>query len=489
MIPTRASGLRLAALVAVAALLASACGPSNVKPTPVQAVATPTGPAGTPLGETVVRWFVGLGIGNDASQVSAEEAFVKAYDASQSKIYISLEIVPADVAYETLKAEIANGNAPDIVGPVGVRSRNGFSGDFLDLSSEISKSNFNMARFPSGLVDFFKDGTKGQLGIPYLIDPGFIFYNKDIFAAANLPNLPTKVGQQWNGQDWTWDTLEGIAAQLTVDNKGRKSTNAAFDTTNIARYGIDFQWADARTVASCFGPGTFLGADGLATIPATWQAAWTWYYDAMWKTHIAPTGKVIASALMGNGSTVASGNLAMAVSWPWAISTYAGAPNTDGSYSPKFGHWDIAVMPSNGGVTTSPMDATTFEITRSSAHPDAAFTAMTAIMADKTLQTVYGGMPAATADQQAWFNQFDQYLAKIFPGNTVTWSVLQNMENYPANPSPEADLPNFQKVISLTATFFGKMQSSGNLNLPNEMTSLQSSIQKAFEQASLTANP
>jgi len=209
----------------------------------------------------------------------------------------------------------------------------------------------------------------------------------------------------------------------------------------------------------------------------------------MWKTHIAPTGKVIASALMGNGSTAASGNLAMAVSWPWAISTYAGAPNTDGSYSPKFGHWDIAVMPSNGGVTTSPMDATTFEITRTSAHPDAAFTAMTAIMADKTLQTVYGGMPAATADQQAWFNQFDQYLAKIFPGNTVTWSVLQNMENYPANPSPEADLPNFQKVISLTATFFGKMQSSGNLNLPNEMTSLQSSIQKAFEQASLTANP
>ena len=98
-------------------------------------------------------------------------------------------------------------------------------------------------------------------------------------------------------------------------------------------------------------------------------------------------------------------------------------------------------------------------------------------------------MPAAKADQQAWFGQFDQYLAKIFPGNTVSWSVLQEMANYPANPSPEADLPNFQDVINLTAAFYTKMQTSGSLNLTNEMTSLQASIQKAFEQASLTANP
>jgi hypothetical protein len=98
-------------------------------------------------------------------------------------------------------------------------------------------------------------------------------------------------------------------------------------------------------------------------------------------------------------------------------------------------------------------------------------------------------MPAARADQQAWFSQFDQYLGKIFPGNTVSWSVLQEMENYPSNPSPEADVPNFQKVISLTAGFYGKLQTSGNLNLTSEMASLQASIQKALEQASLTSNP
>ena len=71
----------------------------------------------------------------------------------------------------------------------------------------------------------------------------------------------------------------------------------------------------------------------------------------------------------------------------------------------------------------------------------------------------------------------------------VSWSVLQEMENYPANPRPEADLPNFQKVINLTAAFYTKMQTSGSLNLPNEMTNLQAGIAKAFEQASLSPNP
>ncbi|MGD0017744.1 MAG: hypothetical protein ABSD62_00670 [Candidatus Limnocylindrales bacterium] len=480
----RRTGLRLVSLAAVAALIVSACGPSPVKPTPVPTLA----PAATPARATVVRWFVGLGKGNDAAQVDAEKAFVKAYNASQARIYINLEIVPTATAYDTLKAEIADGAAPDIVGPVGVRSRNGFSGAFLDLTDEIAKNGYDMTRYPSALIDFLKQGKEGQIGLPYLISPGFIFYNKDIFTKANLPALPKKAGDQWNRKDWTWDTLATIAAQLTVDKKGKKSTDAGFDPANIAQYGIDFQWADGRRMASCFASGSFLGADGNATIPDGWKAAWTWYYNALWKTHIAPPTKVVNSPLMGNGSTVASGNLAMAASWPWAIVTY-GSLDKNGHSTAKFASWDIAVMPAYGGRTSSPLDADTFVITKGSEHPDEAFQAMVAIMGDKTLQVSYGGMPAATADQQAWFDAFDKYLAKIFPGNTVSWSVLQEMENYPADPSPEADLPNFQKVINLTAAFYAKMQSSSGLNLANEMTNLQAAIGKAFEQASVSANP
>ena len=125
-------------------------------------------------------------------------------------------------------------------------------------------------------------------------------------------------------------------------------------------------------MASCFAGGSFLGADGSATIPDAWKAAWTWYYNALWKTHIAPPAKVVSSSLMASGSTVASGNVAMAVSWPWAIVTY-GLSDKNGQPAPRFASWDIAVMPSYAGQTSSPMGADTFEIVKGSAHPDQAF--------------------------------------------------------------------------------------------------------------------
>jgi hypothetical protein len=126
---------------------------------------------------------------------------------------------------------------------------------------------------------------------------------------------------------------------------------------------------------------------------------------------------------------------------------------------------------------------------KTSAHPNEAFQAMAAIMADKNLQIVYGGMPAATSDQQAWFDQVDTYLNQIFPGNKVSWSVLQEMENYPADPSPEADVPNFTKVIQLADAFYTSLQGTAGLNVDNEITKLQTNIQKAFDEAAASPSP
>ena len=476
-------GLRLIALAAITALVLGACGSTVATPTtassPSGKTAVPS--VASPQGTPVVRWFVGLGQGIQPNQIEAQKAFVKTYNASQNRIYINLEIVPNASAYDVLKTEIAVGNAPDIIGPVGVRGRNGFSGVFLDLSSEITKSNYDTTKFPSAILDYLKQGSDGQIGLPYLIYPGFLFYNKDIFARQNLPDLPKKVGDQWNGKDWTWDTLSTIAAQVTLDASGRKSTDAGFDASKIAQFGIDFQWADARRVASSWTAGSFVGADGKAAIPDGWKAAWKWYYNAMWKGHYAPTGKYINSTLLNSG-TVSSGRVAMDLSWGWAISTY-GTLDKDGKSTAKFANWDIAVIPSYDGRTSSPTDADTFTIMKTSEHPDEAFQAMVAIMADKNLQIVYGGMPAAMSDQQAWFDQFDAYLDKIFPGNKVSWSVLQEMENYPADPSPEADVPNFVKVIQLAGAFYTSLQTNAGLNVDNEIAKLQVDIQRAFDEA------
>jgi multiple sugar transport system substrate-binding protein len=472
-------GTRLGTLAAVVAFVASACGSPSASPTPLPSLALPTL---APPNATVVRWFVGLGKGNDVDQISAERSFVRAYNASQKEIFISLEVVPSESAAATLKLELANGIGPDIVGPVGVADRDGFNDDFMDLSPEITRAGFDTTRYPSAMVDLFKRADGAQIGLPYLIYPAFVFYNKDLFTKYGLPDLPKRVGEQWNGADWTWDALAGAAALLTRDKTGKKATDAAFDASNIVQYGMDFQWADARSMASCWAAGSFIGADGKAAIPQAWSDAWTWYYDLIWNRHVAPTSKVANSALLNRSSTVASGRVAMAVSWAWAIPTY-GSLDAHGASQAQFGGWDIGVLPSHNGVTSSPIDADTFAIVNGTAHPAAAFKAMTEIMADPSLQAAYGGMPAATSAQAAWFAKQDTLLEPIFPGHKVSWSVLTEMENYPANPSPEADLPNAAAVNAAANAFYARLQGTSGLTMTNEIATLQRQIQKAFDQA------
>ena len=473
-------GIELATLAAVLAFAAGACGSSVATPTPRAAPTTSSVPAAI----TVVRWFVGLGKGNDAAQVDAEKAFVSNYNASHASIYINLEIVPSASAAATLRADIANNLPPDIVGPVGVADRNGFDGDFVDLAPLIARIGLDTTAYPATLIDYFRQPDGTQIGLPYLLYPGFIFYNKDIFARDGLPDLPKKVGDQWNGQDWNWDTLSTLAAQLTRDMAGKKSTDAGFDPKNILQYGMDFPWADARTMASSWGAGTLVGPDGKAAIPDAWTAAWTWYYNSIWKSHIAPTSRVADSAAMNSSSTIASGRVAMALSWPWAISTY-GALDVTGR-PPALASWDIAVMPTYNGATSSPIDADTFCIVRGSAHPDTAFEAMVAIMADKTLRAAYGGMPAAAGDQTDWFTQMDASVARVFPNNPISWSVLQDMENYPASPSQEANLPNRAAVTSLLDAFYARLRGTDKLNIGSEILTLQRQIQRSFDQVPAT---
>jgi hypothetical protein len=279
-----------------------------------------------------------------------------------------------------------------------------------------------------------------------------MFYNKDIFSAMSLPDLPKKVGEQWNGKDWTWETVAEIGKQVTVDKAGKKSTEAGFNKNDIVQFGFDAQWWDGRRLASAFGGGTFAGEGNKAQIPEAWATGWKWYYDAMWKFSFAPTGKYRSSALLNQGTTVSSGRIAMDAANGWSINSY-GAKD-----SSKIKKWDMAVLPNTAsGKPSGPLDADTFTIVKTSAHPSEAFEAMAAIMASKELQIVYGGTPAALADQAAWFADFDKTLAEIFPGNQVTWAVLQEMQNYPAVPSHGH--ASFLEVINLYNAFYTKLQS------------------------------
>ncbi len=94
-----------------------------------------------------------------------------------------------------LKTQIAAGNAPDIIGPVGVEGLNLFRDHLLDLAPLIAKTGYNVPGVDPKLVDFFKLGEGGAtIGVPYAVYPSFIYYNKDLFDEAR-PALPADQGR------------------------------------------------------------------------------------------------------------------------------------------------------------------------------------------------------------------------------------------------------------------------------------------------------
>ena len=476
------TGIRIGALAAASALVFGACGGSSAtaspSPSPVTTPSAAPSSSPAPSGGVSLRWFVGQQAGSSDAQLAAEKAFVTSYNTfNKDGITITLEVVPTDSASAVLKSEIAAGNAPDIVGPLGVGDFAGFDNVYLDLKPYVSNYKVDLAAYGKGLVSYLDFGSQGRLGLPYLLFPGYLWYNKDIFTKAGLPDLPTKVGEPYQGKTWDWAALATLAEKLTVDKTGRPSTDAKFDAKSIVRYGLDFQWTDLRRLASCFGGGSFVNSDGrTAQVPAAWADGLTWYYAGIWGANpFIPNALAASSDLLDQGNSQASGNVAMNVAWTTSIPSIA----TDAK-TPSVKTWNIAVIPSWKGTTSSPMYMDTFSITKASKNPDAAFKAMLAIMADNGLLKAYGGQPARTADQQTYFDAFDQVLSPVFPQNQVSWSVLTEMEKYPATPSFEAALPNDTRSTADIAALLTKLQGTNGLDVVAELTKLQATLQTDY---------
>jgi multiple sugar transport system substrate-binding protein len=137
-----------------------------------------------------VRWYIGLGTGTAAVQIPVEQQVVDDYNASQSKIQLVLEIVPNASAVDVLNTEIASGNGPDIIGPVGFTGSNSFHGQWLDLKSYIAKVDTTM--FDPTLLKLFET-SEGQVGLPFAVYPSAIFFNKAIFDSAGYNYPPAEV--------------------------------------------------------------------------------------------------------------------------------------------------------------------------------------------------------------------------------------------------------------------------------------------------------
>jgi multiple sugar transport system substrate-binding protein len=432
-----------------------------------------------------VRWYVGLGAGTDAPTIDAQQAVVDAYNASQSEIELVLEVVDNAQAYDVLNTQIAAGNAPDIVGPMGIRGRSSFPGAWLDMQGLIDSTGYDLSDFDPALVDFYRVEGEGQLGIPFAVFPYFMAYNKDLFDEAEMPYPPANYGEPYVDADgveheWNLDTIRMIGMMLTVDANGVDATQDGFDPDNIVQWGFGVQMTDVRGRDTLFGAGNYVDADGNAVIPDHWRAAEQWYHDAMWTDYFYPNGNYSGSDLLGaGGNWFGSGNFAMSLIHTWWLGW--GTADMDAA-------WDLAPVPSYNGVTTAKLHADTFGILNSTEHPEAAFSALSYLLgeaADSLTQT-YGGMPARLSLQGTFFERFQANLETQYPDTdfNLNWNVAVQSLGFPDNPNHEDGMPNFLEASDRYTQYLQLVDADPAADINAELDLLQSDLQVIFDASS-----
>ncbi|MBN1963255.1 MAG: extracellular solute-binding protein [Anaerolineae bacterium] len=434
-----------------------------------------------------IRWFVGLGAGTDAPVIPAQEALVAEFNASQTEIELVLEIVDNDQAYDVLSTQIAAGNAPDIVGPMGIRGRSSYPGAWLDLQPLIDATGYDMTDFDPALVDFYRIEGEGQLGIPFAVFPSFLLYNRALFDEADLPYPPTAYGEpyiDWEGNEraWDMDTIRELAMILTVDVNGNDATMEEFDPDNIVAFGFGNQFTDFRGRSTLFGAGNVVDADGNAIIPETWREAAHWYHDAMWVDYFYPNGVYGNSDLLGGtgGNWFGTGNIAMILIHSWFLGW--GTADLDAA-------WDFAPVPAYEGVTTAKLHADTFGIMNTTQYPEEAFTVLTYLLGDRAeeLNQLYGGMPARLSLQGGFFDRYTEQLAESYPNvdwANLNWDVPVASLGYPDNPNHEEGMPSFLETTARYTEFVQLVDNNPDVDIDAELDQLIVDMQAIFDAAS-----
>ena len=462
------------------ALVLAACGGQGSPvdsggESPVGASAAPVESAAT--GDAVeIEWFVGLGTGENEEQIPTEEEVVAAFNDANPGIHLTLTVVDNTEASTTLATRIAAGDAPDIIGPVGIRGLQSFGDQLLDIGPYIDESGVDLSEIPQALIDVYNvNGT--QIGIPMAVYPSFIYYNKSLFDEAGLAYPPHEVGEQYEGQDWTWDTVRDLAMQLTVDANGNDATSPDFDPASVEQYGLDAQFTenDARAWSTIFGgSGSAVAEDGTtAQWPDNWRTGLQFMYDGIWKDHFIPDATAVQG--LADGNTFQSGLIAMDVVHQWYTCCIYPAEG-----DPAVTDWDIAVLPQGpDGEITSKLHADTIAIMASTEHPDEAFEVLTYLAASPELTQVWGALPAIESQRDDFFAGLDETFAPL----EIDWNVSTQMLEYPDNPSHEAFMPSFDEADSANKDLGNRIWTTPDLDLAAEIDAHVELLQGIFDDA------
>ncbi|MEX2104483.1 MAG: extracellular solute-binding protein [Bacilli bacterium] len=234
---------------------------------------------------------------------------------------VNLTIVPGDTWDTKMKAAQAAGNPPDIwntnYGGIGARQA---TGQILALDEYTQ---------PEVWADLYENVNKmvsikdKHYAFPMLVEPSVVlYYNKDMFKAANLdPEKPPT----------TWDELYDYATKLTSkDVFGLQMASKAYDYA-WTNWGLQVGHLGHRVISDDWSKATVTDDKFLSLVN---------FYKRFYDANLVPKES------LGNIQALAEGKVAMQISGSWEISELR---TTYKDFADKVG---VGVMPSPDGDYT-----------------------------------------------------------------------------------------------------------------------------------------
>ena len=336
--------------------------------------------------------------------------YVDAYNASQDKVSIDYQVIPADTWAQKLQAAQAAGKQPDVATTnYGNIAAGVADGKFAALDDYMPAKSFSDIK--DNVASFVTIGGK-HYAYPMLVEPSTVlYYNTDLVTAAGLdPKSPPT----------TWAELIDWSTKLTSgDVKGMTIASTAADL-GWSSWGLQYNACGHLPISDDW-------SKGAATDPCFGKLLD--FYKTLYQNNLIPQQPKVGYA---DGSPYGGGEVAMMAGGSWVI----GQLKAD--FPAMLAKTMVAPFPSIDGDQTKPtatLGGWTLTLDSKAKNPQAA--------AD-FIQYLLAGDPAIMADF---------FKAAGYSKYTVRTSVDEALAD-----DPEASADPFMAVISEKVVPFGKAE-------------------------------
>jgi ABC-type glycerol-3-phosphate transport system substrate-binding protein len=284
-------------------------------------------------------------------------------------IKVKLQGVSWDSYWSKIGTQLASGDAPCIVGMQSLRVSK-FGNALAPLDDLMEKYGVQAGDFDDAILDGLKSDGK-QVALPYDTGPTIIFYNRDAFADAGVPEPEP---------GWSVADFEAAAAKLSTDGKHGVAIEPNEGSLPWVR--------------------TFNGAqpveDGALDLTAPkFVQGYQDVIDMVQEDKVAPEPAGDPYAFKQN--QFMSGKAAMMADGPWAVITVREQVKF------KLG---VAPMPAGPDGSQTFTAGSGFGISQSCENKDAAFQAIASMTGQESLSGLAAAgraYPARPAAQDAWY--------------------------------------------------------------------------------------